>query len=117
MAPVSTCEFIGPTLSVYPSAAARATRPTPIVPAAPVTFSRMIDWPSNSCILAATIRASASVGPPAENGNTIVIGCDGYASEVADLTGLRPQHTAAMDDRKTRLLIMLSVGRSQLSRS
>src|SRR5580698_10480396 len=108
MAPVSTCEFIGPTLSVYPSGAARTTRPTPIVPAAPVTFSMMIDCPSTSCILAATIRASASVGPPAENGNTIVIGCDGYASAAVDLTGFRPQQAAATDDRKTRLLIMSS---------
>ena len=62
---------------VYPSGAARTTRPTPMVPAAPVTFSMMTDCPSKTCILAATIRASVSVGPPAENGTTIVIVCDG----------------------------------------
>ena len=33
----------------------------------------------------------------------------------ADLAGFRPQHTAATDDRKTRLLIMLSVSRSSFS--
>src|ERR1700685_2833911 len=100
MAPVSTCEFIGPTLTVYPSGAARTTRPTPIVPAAPVTFSMMTDCPSTSCIFVMTIRAIASVGPPAENGNTIVIGRDGYVSAVAAPAGFRPQQTAAMDDRK-----------------
>ena len=43
----------------------------------------------------------------------------GYAtpSETAGLAGFRPQQIAAMDDRKTRLLIMLSVSRSSLSSS
>src|SRR4030095_383107 len=66
MAPVSTCEFIGPTLIVYPSGAARATRPKLIVPAAPLTFSIITGCPSEPCILAAMIRASVSVGPPRE---------------------------------------------------
>jgi hypothetical protein len=39
--------------------------------------------PSETCILAAIIRASVSVGPPAANGNTIVIGRDGYVSQGA----------------------------------
>src|SRR6266852_5248418 len=106
MAPVKTCEFICPTLIVYPSGAARATRPTPIVPAAPLTFSIITGCPSETCILAAMIRASVSVGPPAENGTTIVIGCEGYISEIAGPIGFRLQQTAAMADRKIRLLIM-----------
>jgi hypothetical protein len=64
--------------------------------------------PSETCILAARIRASVSVGPPAENGNTIVIGCDGYISAIAGPTGLRLQQTTARADKKTRLLIMFS---------
>src|ERR1700680_2358456 len=106
MAQVSTCEFIGPTLIVYPSGAARATLPTPIVPAAPLTFSTITGCPSETCILAAMIRASVSVGPPAANGNTIVMGCEGYVSEIAGPIGVRLQQAAAMADRKIRLLIM-----------
>src|ERR1700722_14636234 len=108
MAPVNTCEFMGPTLIVYPSGGARTARPTPSVPAAPVTFSMIMGCPSETCILATRIRARVSGGPPAENGNTIVIGWDGYIAAIAGPTGLWLQQTTARADRKTRLLIMFS---------
>jgi hypothetical protein len=53
--------------------------------------------PCETCILAAIIRASVSVGPPAANGNTIVIGRDGYVSQ-----GAGQQHSDEhITDRKT----------------
>ncbi len=39
IAPFATCVFQRPMSSVYPSGAARATRPTPMLPFAPATFS------------------------------------------------------------------------------
>jgi len=45
-----------------------------MVPAAPVTFSTTICWPSETRMRSPTMRASASVGPPAPNGTTRVIG-------------------------------------------
>ena len=62
---------------VKPSGAARTTRPTPIEPAAPATFSTTKDWPSDSFMRSASIRASVSAGPPAANGTTMVTGFDG----------------------------------------
>jgi hypothetical protein len=62
---------------VHPSGAARATRPVPTVPAAPVGFSTTTDWPSAVFIRSARMRASASVGPPAGKGTTMVMGRDG----------------------------------------
>jgi hypothetical protein len=56
---------------------ARATRPIPSVPAAPVTFSITICCPSVCDIRLVRMRASASVGPPAPNGTISVIGRDG----------------------------------------
>jgi hypothetical protein len=43
------------------------------VPPAPVTFSTMICWPRLRDIGSATRRVTVSVGPPAENGTTMVI--------------------------------------------
>jgi hypothetical protein len=42
--------------SVYPSGAARATRPVPMLPPAPPIFSTMMVWPSGAFVLAAKIR-------------------------------------------------------------
>src|SRR5262249_25903864 len=99
MAPVSTCEFFRPTLIVYPSGAARATRPRLIVPAAPLTFSIITGCPSETCILAAIIRASVSVGPPAANGNTIVMGRDGYVSQGAGPAASDEHHNRQKNPR------------------
>src|SRR5262249_46208383 len=60
-----------------PSGAARATRPVPMVPPAPVGFSMITDCPSGPLIRSARMRASVSVGPPAEKGTTMVMGRDG----------------------------------------
>ena len=65
-------------LIVYPSGAARATRPTPMVPAAPATLSTMTVCPRAACNPWLITRAIVSVGPPAENGTTMVMGFDGY---------------------------------------
>src|SRR5262249_3878685 len=48
-----------------------------MVPAAPVTFSMMTGWPSEAFIRSEMTRASASVGPPAGKGTTMVTGRDG----------------------------------------
>jgi hypothetical protein len=47
------------------------------VPDAPVTFSTTTVCPSATDMRCATMRASASVGPPAPNGTTMVMGRDG----------------------------------------
>src|SRR5262249_32170955 len=54
-----------------------------MVPAAPVGFSTMTDWPSTPFIRSASTRASASVGPPAGNGATMVMGREGYVCACA----------------------------------
>src|SRR5262249_5334042 len=66
-----------PSTIVYPSGVARATRPTPMVPAAPAVFSMRTLCPSAGPMPCATMRATVSVGPPAANGTTIMIGRDG----------------------------------------
>ena len=49
----------------------------PVVPPAPATFSITICWPSVRDMCSATMRATTSVGPPAANGTTMVIGRSG----------------------------------------
>src|SRR5262250_2504147 len=68
-----------PTVIVYPSGAARATRPVPMLPVAPPTFSMMMVWPSAVRMPSAIRRPTTSVSPPGGNGTIIVIGRDGYA--------------------------------------
>src|SRR5262249_12002184 len=68
------------------SGAARATRPTPIVPDAPATFSITTDWPSGPRIPSATMRARMSVVPPGPYGATIVTARDGHVCADADNT-------------------------------
>ena len=55
-----------------------------MVPAAPVTFSITTVWPSVARIRSPSVRASTSVGPPAANGTTMVIGFDGNVCACAD---------------------------------
>src|SRR6266851_6930001 len=78
MTPFTTCVLQWPIPTVYPSGAARATRPTPMLPPAPVVFSTTTVCPSALPMRCAMIRPSVSVGPPAENGTTIVTACAGY---------------------------------------
>jgi hypothetical protein len=47
------------------------------VPPAPPTFSITSDWPSVLAMCSVTMRATTSLGPPAENGTTTVIGLAG----------------------------------------
>ena len=54
-----------------------ATCPAATVPPAPVTFWMTMFWPSSLPIGSAMRRVTVSVGPPAENGTTTVIGCVG----------------------------------------
>jgi hypothetical protein len=49
----------------------------PIVPPAPPTFSMIMDWPRIFPICSVTMRATTSLGPPAGNGTTTVMGRDG----------------------------------------
>ena len=44
------------------------------MPPPPGTFSMMICWPSVSPSAGCRMRASVSIGPPAANGTTMVIG-------------------------------------------
>jgi hypothetical protein len=60
-----------------PSGAARATRPTPMLPPAPPTFSMTIRPAERGRMRSATTRPTASVEPPAGNGTISVIGRDG----------------------------------------
>jgi hypothetical protein len=45
-----------------------------VVPAAPATFSITTVWPRLAVMRSPMTRATMSVGPPAANGTTIVIG-------------------------------------------
>src|SRR6266850_6931668 len=74
MAPLMTCGPMWPMLTMWPSGAARTTRPTPMLPPAPVTFSTTTVCPRLFVIRSAMMRAIVSVGPPAENGTTIATG-------------------------------------------
>jgi hypothetical protein len=44
---------------------------------APVTVSMTTGWPSDPFMRSLKMRASVSVGPPAGNGTTMVMGRDG----------------------------------------
>lgn len=69
------------TSSVWPSAGARATLLAPIVPPAPVALSMtMVALSRCLRIASASWRATVSVGPPAANGTTMVMGLVGKAS-------------------------------------
>src|SRR4029078_9503681 len=61
-------------------------------PAAPRTFSTMIDWASAFSMPACAIRTAVSAGPPGGNGTTILIGLEGNAWANAR----RGSHRAAM---------------------
>ena len=65
--------------TVYPSGVARATRLPAIVPPAPAVFSITTGWPSERAMRSPRMRAIVSVGPPAANGTTTVMGREGYA--------------------------------------
>jgi hypothetical protein len=54
-----------------------ATRPTPIDPPAPLTFSMTTVSPSETRMRSAMMQPIPSVGPPAEARTIIVIGRDG----------------------------------------
>ncbi len=77
IAPAPTWLVQLPMLIVWPSGAACAARPTPMLAPAPVMFSTTTDWPSDVRMRSPRMRASVSVGPPAGNGTIIVIGRDG----------------------------------------
>ena len=62
---------------VYPSGGAFATRAAPMVPPAPPTFSTMICVLRDFPIATPRSRATVSVGPPAANGTTTVMGFRG----------------------------------------
>src|SRR6185295_15070408 len=59
---------------VWPSGAARAAWPTPMVPPAPGRLSMMIGWPSCLESCSNTMRAVMSLALPAANGMMAVIG-------------------------------------------
>src|SRR5580704_18973759 len=61
-----------------------------MLPAAPVTSSTMTFCPSVWPICSAITRPTTSVGPPAANGTTMVIGRDGYSSAVAATMAPQP---------------------------
>ena len=69
--------------NMWLSAAACATRSEPVMPPPPGTFSMMICWPSVSPSAGCRMRASVSIGPPAANGTTMVIGRFGQSSALA----------------------------------
>src|ERR671911_817670 len=64
--------------TVYPSGLACDTSPAATVPPAPSTFWTTIWAPSLADIGSAINRVTVSVGPPAENGTTMVMFRSGY---------------------------------------
>src|SRR5688572_27221769 len=64
--------------TVYPSGAACDTSPAATVPPAPSTFWTTIWTPSLADMGSAINRVTVSVGPPAENGTTMVMFRSGY---------------------------------------
>src|ERR687895_582888 len=66
--------------TVYPSGLACDTSPAATVPPAPSTFWTTIWAPSLADIGSAINRVTVSVGPPAENGTTMVMFRSGYPS-------------------------------------
>src|SRR5215207_8747924 len=66
--------------TVYPSGLACDTSPAATVPPAPSTFWTTIWAPSFLDIGSAISRVTVSVGPPAENGTTMVMFRSGYPS-------------------------------------
>ena len=50
-----------------------ATRPTPVLPPAPPTFSMTMVCPRDTCMCSERMRPIASVEPPAGNGTTMVM--------------------------------------------
>ena len=56
------------------STGAADTRSEPVMPPPPSTFSMMIGWPSVSPSVGCRMRAEHSIGPPAANGTTMLIG-------------------------------------------
>src|SRR5580704_1332981 len=60
-----------------------------MLPAEPSTFSIVIGWPSEACMRSASVRAIASLGPPAANGTTMVRGRDGLTCAPASAPAKR----------------------------
>ena len=79
------------TNKVWPSGAARVTKPAPMVPVAPALFSMIKLPPKRSCSLGAKVRAMRSVEPPGGNGTTKDTGLSGQAmAPVTHKAAIRP---------------------------
>src|SRR3546814_4386964 len=59
-------------------------------PPAPALFSTTSVWPSVGRMASASERATLSVGPPAENGTTILIARSGYSAWAAPAANRAP---------------------------
>src|SRR5216684_2665369 len=70
-----------------------------MLPPAPVTFSTTTVWPRPLVMRSAMMRAMVSVGPPAENGTTMLSGRVGKFCAPA-----APQQKASADARSRSLL-------------
>ena len=58
-------------------------------PAAPATFSTMIDWPSAFSMPGCAMRTAVSAGPPGGNGTMMRMGFEGKAWRES-ATGAKP---------------------------
>ncbi len=89
--------------TVYPSGSARATWPTPMLPAAPGLFSMKKLAFSSSVSSGCNKRVITSTGPPGPNGTTIFTGRSGQAA-YARLTrkGEAPAKAAEMRRKRRR---------------
>src|SRR5918995_5611885 len=91
--------------TVYPSGLACDTSPAATVPPAPSTFWTTIWAPSLADIGSAINRVTVSVGPPAENGTTMVMFRSGYppAPPPADVPSSEsPEHAATTSETAMR---------------
>src|SRR5512134_3083531 len=75
-----------------------------MVPPAPAVFSTTTDWPRVFDIPCASPRPTRSVGPPAVNGTTIVMGFEGKAwAQADDATAV---HSAAAARRRIIFIVV-----------
>src|ERR1700730_15236491 len=71
----------------------------PIVPPAPPTFSTMMVCPNLRDMWSPRRRATTSVGPPAANGTTTVIGLSGYWAAAGALLMTRTKSALVIRSR------------------
>jgi hypothetical protein len=79
----------------------------PIVPPAPPTFSTMMVWPNVRDMWSPRRRVTTSVGPPAANGTTTVIGLSGYWAAAGAPLMTRTKSALVVRSRMKPIVLLL----------